>query len=364
MLTKLLQTETKKTSSTALSRKPGVLLIGNFLSALTETHSVCEDLAVRLKEHGLHVITTSDKLARIPRLLDMLITIFKYRNQYGVAQIDTYSGPAFIWAEMTGWLLQKLNKPFVLTLHGGSLPQFGSRWPGRLRRLLRSASVITTPSRYLLEAMQPYRPDICLLPNPLDLGTYRFQLRKNPRPHLIWLRAFHHVYNPTLAPRVLAQLLPDFPNACLTMIGPDKEDGSLQTTRKIAQHLGVQDRIAFSGGVPKTEVPLWLNKGDIFINTTNVDNTPVSVIEAMACGLCVVSTNVGGIPYLLEDEIDALLVPPDDPESMAAAVCRVLIEPNLATRLSQDARHKAEGFDWSTILPQWETLFEQVIAHG
>ena len=68
------------------------------------------------------------------------------------------------------------------------------------------------------------------------------------------------------------------------------------------------------------QVPSELNEFDIFLNTTFVDNTPVSVLEAMACGLCVVSTDVGGLSFLLEHEGDALLVPPDNPKAMAAAV--------------------------------------------
>jgi glycosyltransferase involved in cell wall biosynthesis len=102
------------------------------------------------------------------------------------------------------------------------------------------------------------------------------------------------------------------------MIGPDKGDGSFEETRQIAAELGVMSRISFPGPVLKTETPAWLDQGDIFLNTPEVDNTPVSVLEAMACGLCVVSTNVGGLPYLLENEADALLVPPNSVEGMAA----------------------------------------------
>ena len=103
-----------------------------------------------------------------------------------------------------------------------------------------------------------------------------------------------------------------------------------------------------------------MDRGDIFLNTTNVDNTPVSVLEAMACGLCIVTTNVGGIPHLLEHEHDALLVPSDDPAAMAAAVRRILTETGLAARLSHHARAKAERMDWSVVLPQWESLIRAV----
>jgi glycosyltransferase involved in cell wall biosynthesis len=151
------------------------------------------------------------------------------------------------------------------------------------------------------------------------------------------------------------------------MIGPDKDDGSLQAMQQIATGLGVAHRIGLPGRIPKAEVTDWMNRGDIFLNTTNVDNTPISVLEAMACGLCVVSTNVGGIPYLLEHEQDTLLVPSDDPAAMATAVRRLLTEPDLAERLSRNARQKAEQFDWSIVLPQWEALLISVMtrnAHG
>jgi glycosyltransferase involved in cell wall biosynthesis len=253
--------------------------------------------------------------------------------------------------------LRLAAKPYVLTLHGGDLPGFARRWPGRVRRLLVSAAVVTTPSRYLREEMQGYRQDmLLLLPNPLNLKAYQFQLREHPRPRLIWLRAFHEVYNPVLALEVLAILASKVPDIHLIMVGPDKGDGSLSKTRRSARELGLEERISFTGQVSKQDVPLWLNKGDIFLNTTNVDNTPVSVLEAMACGLCVVSTEVGGIPYLLENGRDALLVPPGDPEAMAAAVDRILQQPTLAGSLSLRARRKVEQFDWGIILPQWEEL--------
>jgi glycosyltransferase involved in cell wall biosynthesis len=140
------------------------------------------------------------------------------------------------------------------------------------------------------------------------------------------------------------------------MVGPDKGDGSLQTTIELATKLSVGDQISWSGSVAKHEVPNCMDASDIFINTTNIDNTPVSVMEAMASGLCVVSTDVGGISYLLEHEHDALLVPPDDPEALASAVRRLLTEPGLAERLSRNARSKSEQFDWAMALPKWKEL--------
>jgi glycosyltransferase involved in cell wall biosynthesis len=172
------------------------------------------------------------------------------------------------------------------------------------------------------------------------------------------MRAFHDIYNPTLAPMVIAGLVDEFPMIHLTMIGPDKNDGSFQRTIDIAKKLHVIDRISFCGRVEKKVVPRWMNQGDIFLNTSNIDNMPVSVIEAMACGLCVVSTDVGGLPYLLSDNNDALLVPPKDPRAMADAVRRVLKDPELARKLSFQGRLHAQQLDWSAVLPKWEMLLE------
>jgi glycosyltransferase involved in cell wall biosynthesis len=292
----------------------------------------------------------------------MLKTTWTKRGDYAVALVDVFSGPAFLWAEAVCWMLQRLGKPFVLTLHGGNLPTFSRRWPKRVGRLLASAVVVTTPSAYLLEQMQPYRSEMRLIPNPIDVANYEFHLRADPKPDLVWLRAFHETYNPSLAPRVLSELRTYFPAAHLTMIGPDKGDGSLARVRSAVDKWRLADAVSLAGPVHKTEIPTVLNRGDIFLNTTNFDNAPVSVVEAMACGLCIVSTKVGGIPYLLLDGHDALLVPPNDPPAMVAAVRRILTERGLAERLSRNARTKAEGFDWSIILPQWEQLLDEVAA--
>jgi glycosyltransferase involved in cell wall biosynthesis len=336
------------------------LLIGNFLSAGNGSRGVCEDLAEQLRCAGWRVFTASSKENRILRLSDMLLTAWRNRGEYGVAQVDVYSGPAFFWAEAVCLLLRMLGKPRILTLHGGNLPAFASRRPRRVRALLHSSAAVTTPSRFLLEAMSEYHPALILQPNPIDVSRYQFRIRQKPKPELIWLRAFHEIYNPSLAPRVVALLAEEFPNVRLTMIGPDKGDGSFPAVIKHAAELGVAHRISFSGKVPKPDIPDWLAKADIFINTTNVDNTPVSVLEAMAAGTCIVSTNVGGIPYLLRNEKEALLVPPNNEIAMAAAIKRYLCEEGLAERLSKNARRVAEEFDWATVLLNWKKLLTGV----
>lgn len=339
-----------------------ILFISNSPPYSRGSHSVSHELAMNIMTRGYATLAASQRETRLARLWDMLSTIWRQRHEYQVAHVQVFSGLAFGWAEATSALLQMLGKPYLLTLHGGNLPVFAQRWPRRVARLLNSASHVTTPSHYLFEAMRPYCTKLQVLPNAIEIQAYPYRQRTQPTPQLLWLRAFHEIYNSSMAAQTLAELLPDYPATRLMMYGPDKGDGSRANFIATANRLNVGGHIELAGAVPKAEVPVQMNRGDIFLNTTNIDNTPSSVIEAMACGLCVVSTNVGGIPFLLEHEHDALLVPPGDAKAMAQAVKRLLHEPGLAARLSANARRKVELFDWAYVLPQWERLFKQALA--
>lgn len=342
--------------------KPGLLMISSgFVASRRSYRGMCQELADRLDESGYRVITSS-RTGRAIRPFDMLYTVWRYRHRYEVVLVDVFSGWAFLWAEAVCRLLDRLEKSCILVLRGGNLPAFAAKHPTRVRSLFQLTDRITTPSSYLQDQLKPYSQHIEMIPNALDLKDYPFTLRDSPGPRLVWLRALHRVYNPALAVRVTAMLRNEFPAINLTLIGPDKRDGSRVELLRLIAELGITDRVELPGGVPKSEVPVWLNRGDIFLNTTTIDNTPVSVLEAQACGLCVASTDVGGIPYLLEDEHDALLVPPSDPEAMRTAARRILTEPGLAVKLSQNGRRKVEKLDWPVVLPQWETLIDEVAA--
>lgn len=323
--------------------------------------AVCETIKPLLEKRGWQVSIASPKKNKILRLLDMLATVIKKRHQYEVAVIEVFSGQAFIWAEIVAFFFRQLRKPFILTLYGGNLPPFAKKHPTRVKKLFSSANGVFSPTEYTRQLMLPYDPSIKVLHYGVDLSLFQFLLRDQAKPRLISIRAFHQVYNLKIAPIVLSLLVAKFPDIKLTMTGSNKHDGTLEQVISMAKEHNVSDHLDILGFLDRDLVPNTLNQSDILLNTTNIDNTPVSVIEAMACGLCIVSTNVGGIPYLLENEVDALLVPPNDPMAMSKAVERILVEPGLAGRLSANARKKAEKFSWSVVLPQWEEVFEEVI---
>lgn len=341
----------------------GILLIGNFHSHLRGNAGVIEQVAAGLEQAGWIVSSASRSSGRLSRIADMLWTTWRARTRYRVAQVDVYSGNAFIWAELVCGLLRMLSRPYILMLHGGNLPAFAQQNDQRVRRLFEPAAAVIAPSAYLAEAMAQYSPrSIACLPNSVDLGLYRCEIRTAARPKIVWLRRLHAIYDPAMAIETIVRLKASYPDVHLSMVGAEETPGMMAEMKALAARRGVSANIEFAGGAAKSEVGNWIASGDIFLNTASIDNTPVTLIEAMACGVPVVSTWAGGVPKLVSDGREALLVAPGDAEAMANAVRRLIEDPALCEKLSRNGRAKAEGLDWKRVFPMWEELFERV--HG
>ena len=172
---------------------------------------------------------------------------------------------------------------------------------------------------------------------------------------MLWVRSFSEIYNPLLAVKILKSLKDNGLNASLCMVGPEG-DGSLEKTKGYAKALGVD--VIFTGKLLKEE---WIDVSkdyNIFLNTTNFDNMPVSVMEAMALGLPIISTNVGGLPFLIENEHDGILVNPNDVSGFVEAIREIITSPEKAIMLTQNARRKVEAFDWVNIKLRWISLLK------
>lgn len=347
-----------------MDRPDVLLIISSFYLNERYYMGSSQRIALELRDAGFRVYTTSARRGRMGRLLDILRTIWRLRHTYEVAHIDTFGGLAFMWAALSAALLRHLKKPYVLTLHGGSLPNMTVYFPGLMRRLLLGASYITAPSEFMRDQFSPIRSDIEVVSNPLHLDRYPYRERTDIEPRMVWLRAFHHIYDPITAIRAMADLVEDVPDATLTMIGPDKGDGSLQDVRWLISNLNLNDCIDIIEGISNDEVGEYLSKFDIFINTSRVDHAPVSVTEALACGLCVVSTSVGAIPEMLSIPKAGLTVPPDDSAALANAVRHLLNNPSVAYELSRNAGRAAGTYDSRPILQRWGTIFREIAATG
>jgi glycosyltransferase involved in cell wall biosynthesis len=165
-----------------------------------------------------------------------------------------------------------------------------------------------------------------------------------------------------MAVEALEHLLPRLPGANLTMGGQEK--GLLKATQELAAQKGLDERVRFAGFMDLPAKQREFAAHDIYLHTNRVDNMPVSVVEAAAFGLPVIATRVGGIPYLLEDGKNALLVESGDAKGMAEAVIRLVEEPGLASRLSQNGRRLAEMCAWGTVRQQWDAAFARVLNHA
>jgi glycosyltransferase involved in cell wall biosynthesis len=334
-----------------------ILYIGNVLSRHGFTPTNIETLGPQLKQ-SCNVVLTSDKKNKLFRLIDIAITIIIHRNA-DVMLIDTYSTSAFRFAKMSGALAKRFGIPYIPILHGGNLPKRLAKANPADMLFFEEAFKLVAPSQYLFQQFQQNGlSGLVFIPNNIFLHEYSYKKRDRIRPKLLWVRSFHKMYNATMALQVMRQLVQDYPDAELCMVGPDK-DGSLEQAKNLASNFKLSEKVTFTGKLDRSEWHKLAEQYDIFINTTTVDNTPVSVIEAMALGLPVVSTNVGGIPYLLTDGENALLVPNANAEEMVIAINRLVTDSALAQHLSVSGNKVVKAFDWERVKPQWDDLLEQ-----
>ena len=333
-----------------------LLYLGNRLSKHGFNKTTIETLGLQLEQEGFGVYYASNKKSFPFRMLDMMWSVVLYRKQVSYILIDTYSTKAFWYAFLCSQLARFFNIKYIPILHGGDLPNRLKKNPMLCRVLFSNAYKNVAPSGYLKQAFEKEGfKNVIYIPNTIEIEKYEFKLRTELTPNLLWVRAFASIYNPKMAVKVLQQLQKQYPSATLTMVGPDK-DGSLQTTKDFAKSLGIT--VNFSGQLTKEEWWELASKHDIFINTTHFDNTPVSVMEAMALGLPVISTNVGGIPFLLTNEQNALLVPDNDITAMTNAVLDLLENKPKNNLLITNARTFIEQMDWELVKQSWVSILK------
>ncbi len=330
-----------------------LLYIGNKLAKHGSTPTTIEILGPLLEREGFAVTYSSSAKNQFFRLLNMVGAIFKNRKADYVL-IDTYSTANFWYAFVISQLCRMLNLKYIPILHGGNLPFRLKNNASTSRMIFNNSYQNVSPSHYLLEQFinQGYN-NLIYIPNVIEISQYIFKERKNVSPNLLWVRSFAKIYNPLMAIEVFDQIKKKYPKATLCMVGPDK-DGSLLQSKQKAQELNLD--VIFTGKLSKQQ---WITKSEeycIFINTTHFDNMPVSVIEAMALGLAVISTNVGGIPFLVEDRREALLVRDNNVDEMVQAVTQIIEQPHLFIELTSNAREKAILFDWEFVKYKWISI--------
>jgi glycosyltransferase involved in cell wall biosynthesis len=334
-----------------------ILYLGNNLSKKSKYETSIAILAKLLSTEKHEVFVFSNKKNKAVRLLDMCCQLIKYRNTIDFLLIDTFSTSNFYYVFVTSQLAKLFSIRYITILRGGNLPARIDSSKKMANRIFHNSYCNVAPSGYLHYEFTKRGYKTKLIPNVLDISLYKFKARIDIQPKLLYVRAFADIYNPSMAIHVLKEVKKTYPKAQLCMIGPDR-DGSLSEVQKLVSKLSLEDSVEFTGVLEKEKWHKKSEEFDIFINTTNFDNTPISVMEIMALGLPIVSTNAGGLPYLLEDKMDAFLVDKNDIKGMTKAIFSYLNSEDEVTLMTNKAREKVESFDWSVIKDKWNNLLD------
>ncbi|OBV37764.1 glycosyltransferase [Janthinobacterium psychrotolerans] len=259
------------------------------------------------------------------------------------------------------WIASLCGKPVLLNYRGGEAAAFFARHRRLVDASLRRAGAIAVPSRFLQEIFEQCGHAAHIVPNVIDL--HRFTPangeRDNQGPVILVARHLQALYDNASAVRAFAIVREAFPAARLVLAGDGPERAALES---LANSLNVAEAVLFAGHVANHAMPALYQASTIVLNPSLADNMPISVLEALACGVPVVSTNVGGVPALLQHGVTGLLVSPGDAPAMAQAMLALLREPQQARRLAANGLAHAARFDWQHVGPQLAVLYRRILA--
>jgi glycosyltransferase involved in cell wall biosynthesis len=251
----------------------------------------------------------------------------------------------------------------LLNYHSGEAEDHLRNWRGATR-LASLADRIVVPSAYLRDVFEKFGLQAEPIHNFVDADTIPYRERASLRPVFLSNRNFEVHYNVACCLRAFARVQARLPDASLIVAGYGTQRAALES---LARELGIRN-VRFTGRVSPAEMGQLLNEADILLNSPDIDNMPLSLIEAQAAGLPIVSTSTGGIPYIVQDGETGLLVPPGDDAALAQAALRLLEEPGLALRLTRAARQSClERFSWPAVEAKWVQVYHELASshpHG
>jgi len=246
-----------------------------------------------------------------------------------------------------------LGKRVILNYHSGEADDHLARFGSFVHPWLRLAHEIVVPSEYLRQIFARYGYRTRVIPNMVNTFQFRYRNRRRLRPHLVSTRNLERHYRIDNTLEAFALVRARYPQASLSVAGYGSEELQL---RRLAVSLGLTD-IRFLGRVEPNDLPDVLDRADVFVNSSAVDNQPVSILEAFAAGLPVVSTPTGDIANMVRDGETGLLVPEGDPAAMAKAVIRLLEDPDRAAAMAWRARGEVEKYSWAHVRERWAAIY-------
>lgn len=274
-----------------------------------------------------------------------------------VLHVFSASKFSFLLAPAPAVLLGRLyGKRVILNYHSGEAEAHLRNWRRTALPVIKLADRLVVPSGFLVDVFAKFGIAAQAISNTVDLSRFRFRERRPLRPVIFANRNFEAHYNVGCALRAFALVQQRTPWARLIVAGNGSQRRELLA---LADELKLRN-VEFTGAVAPDEMPALYDRADIYLNSSVVDNMPLSLLEAFASGLPVVTTDAGGIPYMVRDGENGLLVERGDYEALARGVLRLLADEALAARLSARAREECARYEWSAVGDEWLRLYGEL----
>ncbi|GAB3248699.1 glycosyltransferase [Chitinimonas naiadis] len=304
-------------------------------------------------------VATIPGLRAVFRLFPYLAALWRAAGSNDVFHIMANSGWSWhLFATPAIWIARIRGVPVVVNYRGGEAGAFLARSQALVRWSMHRAAALIVPSRFLQEVFADFGMKADIVPNIIDLARFRpRELSPQTSWHLVVARNLEPLYDNETALRAFALVHAHTPATRLTIAGSGPEAERLQA---LAEELGLQAVVHFAGRLDREAMAALYRDADVMLNPSLADNMPNSVLEAMASGVPVVSTDVGGIPYIVENGVTALLVKPGDVAGMAAATLRLLEEPMLWQRLRDAGIAEVQRYTWHCVAPVLAGVYRTV----
>ena len=286
-----------------------------------------------------------------------ILNLLREVRKYDVIHIFSASYLSFLIAPTPAILVSKLyGKKILLNYHSGEAEDHLQRWPRTTIPILRLVDKVVVPSEYLVRVFAKFGIEACPIFNIIDLDQFEFRQRTPLRPVFLSNRNLEAHYGVDCVLRAFADIQREIPEAVLTVVGDGSQREALEN---LASELHLQ-RTTFTGRVEHDEINRQYYASDIYLNASKIDNQPLSILEAFACGLPVVTTDAGGIPDIVTDEITGFLAPIGHYESLAAHALKLLTHQEIATAMTERARSECTRYTWPVVCPQWLDVYHSV----
>lgn len=281
--------------------------------------------------------------------------------RYDVIHVSSAADTGFILAAMPPVFFGKLfRKKVVLNYHAGQAEDHLRDWRRTAIPTIRRADAIVVSSGWLVDVFARHGLKARAIFNHVELDNFHFRERRPLNPRFLSNRNFDPIYNVSCVLRAFALIQKRVSEASLTVAGDGVERTKLE---KLVQELELRN-VTFTGLVTPERMPELYDAADIYLNASNVDNMPLSILEAFAAGLPVVTTNAGGIPYVVSHEKTGLLVEKDDAKAVAEAAIRLLESQDLGGSLASNARAECAKYKWDVVRENWLNFYREVAGEG